>query len=157
MTQLGYLHLPKPFLRCCISLWKRSGPVQTVFALCERLPMTLTLSVRLWWLSHSKYWLVCMGLWYTVMDKEMSASGLTKVSRKGIESILLITFYCKPNCWIYIINRIQEQLFMGLLLEDKSVIYKPRPIPRGCRQTGDLLSKNASFTCLPLLGLPEIP
>ena len=29
----GYLHLPKASLRCCISLWKSSGAVQTVLVL----------------------------------------------------------------------------------------------------------------------------
>ena len=46
--------------------------------------MTLYFRERLWWLSHCKYWFVCVGLWYTVMDKELSASGITKLWRKGI-------------------------------------------------------------------------
>ena len=91
MAHLGYLHLTKASLRCCISLWKSSGPVQTVLALCVRVPMTLYLAERLWWLSHCKYWSVWPGLWHTVMDKELSASGLTKVSRKGIDPFSLLS------------------------------------------------------------------
>ena len=54
-----------------------------------------------------------MGLWYTEMDKELSASSVTKVTS--------VTF------WIYAIDMIQECLFMGLLLNDPSVIHKPVP------------------------------
>ena len=32
-AQLGYLHLVRDLLRCCISLIRSSGPVQTVLAL----------------------------------------------------------------------------------------------------------------------------
>ena len=56
MAQWGYLHFTKSFLRCCYSLWRSSGPVQTVFALWVSVPMTLPLADRLWWLSHCKYW-----------------------------------------------------------------------------------------------------
>ena len=58
--------------------------VQMVLALWVSVPMTLYLADRLWWLSHCKYWSVCVGLQYAVMDKELSAKGVTKVSRKGI-------------------------------------------------------------------------
>ena len=78
------------------------------------------------------------------MDKELSALGLTKVSRKGIDPF-------------YIVNMIQEQLFMGLLLDDKNVIHKPKPIPQrgGCRLKASL--SNATCTGLPLLGLLKTP
>ena len=86
-AHLGYLHLDRAFLRCCISLLRGSGPVQTVFALWVRVPMTLYLAARLWWLSDCKYWSVWVGFLYTEIDKELSASGLTKVSRKAIVPI----------------------------------------------------------------------
>ena len=54
------------------------------FALCMSVPMTLYLAERLWWLSQWKYWSVWVGLWYTVMDRELSACVVIKVSRKGI-------------------------------------------------------------------------
>ena len=61
-----------------------SGSVQTVLALWVSVPMTLCLAERLWRLSHCKYWSVCVGLQYTVMDREPSACSVIKVSRKGI-------------------------------------------------------------------------
>ena len=84
MAQLGYLHLTKASLRCYSSFWKSSGLVQTVFAIWVSVPMTLYLVDILWWLLHCKYWSVWVGLWYTVMERELSASGVTKASRKGI-------------------------------------------------------------------------
>ena len=84
MAQGGYLHLTKAFLRCWSSLWRSSGSVQTVSALWVSVPMTLYLADRLWWLSHCKNWSVCVGLQYTIMERELSASGVTKVSRNGI-------------------------------------------------------------------------
>ena len=44
-----------------------------------------TWAERWWWLSHCKYWSVCVGFLYTVMDREPSTSGLTIVSKKGME------------------------------------------------------------------------
>ena len=85
MAQLGYMHLTKASIRCCYSFRKSSGLVQTVLALWVSVPMTLYLVDRLWWVyptaSIGQYgW----GLWYTVMERELSASGVTKVSRKGM-------------------------------------------------------------------------
>ena len=59
------------------------------FALWVSVPMTLYLAEILWWLSHCKYWSVWVGFWYTVMDKEPSACGVIKVSRKGIAPFLV--------------------------------------------------------------------
>ena len=58
--------------------------MQTVFALWVSVPMMLYLVDRLWWLSHCKYWSVWVGLWYTVKDRKLSASGVTRMSRKGM-------------------------------------------------------------------------
>ena len=84
MAQGGYLHFARASLRCDNSFWSSSGLVETVLALCVSVPMTLYLADKLWWLSHCKYWSVWVGLQYTVNEKELSASGVTKVSRKGI-------------------------------------------------------------------------
>ena len=84
MAQCGYLHLTRASLRSCNSFWTSSGLVQTVLALWVSVPMTLYLADRLWWLSHCKYWSVWVGLQYTVMERELSAWGVTKVSRKGM-------------------------------------------------------------------------
>ena len=71
--------------------------------------------------------LIWVGLWYTVNDKELSASGVTKVSRKGMPSITLSTFNCKLNCWNSAIDMLQKILFMGPSLDDPCVIHKPIP------------------------------
>ena len=46
--------LPEMFLYCL----SNSGLLHTVWALWERVLMTLNLAERLWWLSHCKYWSV---------------------------------------------------------------------------------------------------
>ena len=83
-AHLGYLHLDWASLGCWISLLKSSSPVQTVSGLWVRAPMTLYLAAILWWLSNCKYWSVWVGFLYTALEMELSASGLTKVSRNGM-------------------------------------------------------------------------
>ena len=78
------MHFPIEFLRWVRSFWWSSGVVQAVFALWVGVPMTLYLAERLWWLCHSKHWSMWVGLQYTVMDRELSACSVIKVSRKGI-------------------------------------------------------------------------
>ena len=84
MAHLGYLHLTKASLRSCNSSLRSSGAVHTVLALWVSVSMTLYLAERLWWLFHCKYWSVWVGFQYTVMCNELSALGLTKVSRNGM-------------------------------------------------------------------------
>ena len=124
IAHLGYVHLTKASLRSCNSSLRRSGVVQTVLALWVSEPITLYLAEWLWWLSHCKYWSVWVGLWHTFMLRELSASGLTKVSRKGIAPFCWlpskVTFYC----WIYTVNMVQKKLLLGLLLDDPCVIHK---------------------------------
>ena len=84
MAQLGYLHLPRASFRCFNSSLRSSGVVQTTLALWVSVPMTLYLEHKLWWLSHCNYWSVRVGFWYTWKDRELSARGVTRVSRKGI-------------------------------------------------------------------------
>ena len=57
-SPLGYLHLVRAFLRCSFSCLSSSGLLHTVWALWERVLITLNLPERLWWLSHCKYWSV---------------------------------------------------------------------------------------------------
>ena len=57
-AHLGYLSLVRAFLRCSFSHLSNSGLLHTVWALWERVFITLNLAERLWWLSHSKYWSV---------------------------------------------------------------------------------------------------
>ena len=77
MAQYGYLQLPSTPLRCFSSSLRSSGVVQTTLALWVSVPMTLYLEDKLWWLSHNKYWSVCVGFWYTWKDRELSARGVT--------------------------------------------------------------------------------
>ena len=92
MAQGGYLYLSETFLRYWCSLWRRSDSVETLLALWKSVPMTLYLADRLWWLSHFKYWSICVGvgLWYTEIERKLSANGATKVSRNGIASFPLV-------------------------------------------------------------------
>ena len=90
-AHLGYLHLVRAFLRCPFSCLSSSGLLHTVWALWERVLMTLNLAERLWWLSHCKYWSVWVGFLYTVMDRLPSTSGFTMVSKKGIEPSSLLS------------------------------------------------------------------
>ena len=60
-THIGYLQLVRAFLRWSFSFWSNSGLLHTVEALWERVWMTLNLAERWWWLSHCKYWSVCVG------------------------------------------------------------------------------------------------
>ena len=83
-AHLGYLQLVSAFLGHSISFWKHSGLLQTVLALWEKLLMTLYLAARWWWLSHCKYWSLCVGFLYTVIDSLQSVSGFTVVSKKAI-------------------------------------------------------------------------
>ena len=125
MAQLGYLHLTNASVRCCNVFWKNSGPVQTVLAKWVSVPMTLYLADRLWWLSHCKYWSVCVELAVHSYGKGIICLRCNKGIKEGNGPISLITFNSKPACWIYAIDMVQECLFMGLLLNDKSVIHKP--------------------------------
>ena len=71
-AHLGYLHCVSAFLRWAFSLQRSSGLLQTVWALCERMWITLNLAERWWWLSHYRYWSVWVGFLYTVIDKAPS-------------------------------------------------------------------------------------
>ena len=65
------------------------------------------------------------------MDREPATSGLTIVSKKGMDPILLVVLYCKPYGRINTVNVLQETLFIGFLVDDKGVIYISAPKPRG--------------------------
>ena len=76
--------LPWGVVTPCNSSFKSPGVVQTDLALWVSAPMTLYLAHSLWWLSHFKYCSVWVGLWHIHILRELSVSGLTNVSRKGI-------------------------------------------------------------------------
>ena len=75
-----YQSLPKVLKFLLKKLWISAN----CFSLWMSVPMTLYLADRLWWLPHCKYRSVCVGLQYTEIERELSANGVTKVSRNGI-------------------------------------------------------------------------
>ena len=95
-VHLGYLQWVSAFLRCSISFWRRSGLLQIVLALWVRELITLYLAERWWWLSHCKYWSICVSCLYTVIDSSPSVSGFTMVYKKGMapSSLLFSTVNC---------------------------------------------------------------
>ena len=128
---LGYLPLVRAFLRWSISCWSNSGLLHTVLTLWERELMTLNLAVRWWWLSHCRYWSVCVGFLYTVMDRLPSDSGLTNGVQEGDGPILFLVLHCKPDGRVNTVNVLKEVLFVDLLVDDKGVIHKPVTKPSG--------------------------
>ena len=90
-AHLAYLQLVRAFLRWSFSLGSNSGLLHTVEALWERVWMTLNLAERWWWLSHCRYWSVCVGFLYTDKDREPSPSGLTIVSKEGMDPSSLLS------------------------------------------------------------------
>ena len=91
MAHLGYLQLLIAFLRWSISLWRSSSLLHTVFALWERILITLYLANQWWWLSHCRYWSVWESFLYTVIDNVLSVSGLARVSKKGMAPSCLVS------------------------------------------------------------------
>ena len=127
-AHLGYLHLVRAFLRWSFSCWSNSGLLHTVEALWKRVWITLNLAERWWWLSHCRYWSVCVGFLYRVMDRVPSVSGLTSV-QEGDGAILLVVLYCEPYSRVNTVDVLQEALFVSFLVDDK------RCHPHTCART----------------------
>ena len=51
--------------------------------------------------------------------------------QKGDGTILLVVLYCKPYGRVNTVDVLKEGLFVGFLVDDKGVIYKPAPEPGG--------------------------
>ena len=47
--------------------------------------------------------------------------------QKGDGTILLVVLYCKPNGRVNTVYVLEEALFIGFLVDDKSVIHIPAP------------------------------
>ena len=88
---MGYLHICSSCLRWSSSLLSNCGLEQTGLALCVKVLVTLNLTARLWLLSHSKYRSVWVGFLYTLVVKELSGSGITRVSKKGMDPSALVS------------------------------------------------------------------
>ena len=63
------------------------------------------------------------------MDRLPFASGLTMVSKKGMDPSLLVVLHCKLYGRVNTVNVLKEVLFIDLLMDDKGVIHKPVPEP----------------------------
>ena len=70
---------------------------------------------------------MCVGFLYAVMDRDPSASGLTIVSKKGMEpsSLLSSTVNLMAGSTLFMCCR--KALFVGFLVDDKGVIHIPAP------------------------------
>ena len=67
------------------------------------------------------------GFLYTVMDREPSASGLTIVSKKGMEPSSLLSSTVNLMSGSTLFMCLKETLFVGLLVDDKGIIHIPAP------------------------------
>ena len=83
------------------------------------IPLQVLVSMDVFSIHRNRKEIICLRLDQGIMEWD--------------DTILLIIFFCKLYCWIYIIYMIQEQLFLGILLDEKSVIHKPIPMPKGLR------------------------
>ena len=101
-SPFGILALGESFPEVFLSCLSNSGLLHTVLALWERVLITLNLAERLWWLSHCKYWSVWVDFLYTVMDRPPFSSGLTMVSKKGMEpsSLLSTVNFMAGSTWL---------------------------------------------------------
>ena len=90
-SPFGIVAFGESFPEVLLFFLKQLRILHTVEALWERVWMTLNLAERWWWLSHCKYWSVCVGFLYTDMDREPPASGLTIVSKKGMDPSSLLS------------------------------------------------------------------
>ena len=97
--------------------------IATGLALWVRVLMTLYLAERWWWLFHYKYWSMCVGFLYTVIDSLPSVSGFTMVSKKGMapSSLLFSTVNCVAGSAL--LRCCSKFCLFFFLLDDKSVIY----------------------------------
>ena len=73
---------------------------------------------------------VC-GCLYTVMDSVPSASGLAMVSKKGMDPSSLLSSTVNFMAGSTLLMCLEEALFVDFLVDDKGIIHKPAPEPRG--------------------------
>ena len=85
MAHVGYLHLVRALKRCSSSSCNSWGVEQTVDGLWYRVPATLYLDGIVWWLSHCRYKSVWVVFLNTDVFRLPSSSGVTRMSRKGID------------------------------------------------------------------------
>ena len=123
------------------SLWRSSGLLHTVWALWERMWITLNLAERWWWLSHCRYLSVWVGFLHTMMDRFPSASGLTIVSKKGMapSSLLFSTVNWMAGSTLLMCCR-KSCLWISLWMKNVSSTYLHQNLEVGSN-TESLFSK----------------
>ena len=82
------------------------------------------------------------------MDSVPSASGLTMVSKKGMEPSSLLSSTVKLDGRVNTVYVLKEALFVDLLMNDKGVKHIPVPIPRGWVQYLELFVLGVNIKCL---------
>ena len=104
-----------------------------------------------------KYWSVCVGFLYTVMDREPSASGLTIVSKKGMDpsSLLSSTVNLIAGSTLFMCWR-KPCLLTSLWMTKVSSTYLPQNLG-GWGQYLELFASKYSMYRLATMGLTEEP
>ena len=128
-AHLGYLHCASAFLRWVFSSWRSLGLLQTVWALWERVWMTLKLAERWWWLAHCRYWSVWVG--FSVHSDRQSPIHLWFYNgvQEGDGPILLVGLHSILDGRANTVYVLKEVLFMDFLVDDKGIMYIPVPKP----------------------------
>ena len=96
MAHVGYLHLVRALKRCSSSSCNSWSVEHTVDALWNRVPATLYLEGIVWWLPHWRYKSVCIVFLNTDVFRLPSSSGVTRMSRKGMDPSSLVS--SQVNC-----------------------------------------------------------
>ena len=86
------------------------------------------------------------------MDREPSASGLTIVSKKGMDPSSLLSSTVNLMAGVNTVYVLKEALFIDLLVDDKGAIYIPAPELGGWGQCLELFALSTPCIDWPLLG-----
>ena len=111
MAHVGYLHLVRALKRSSSSSCNSWGVEHTVDALWNRVPATLYLDGIVWWLSHWRYKSVCVVFLNTDVFRLPSCSGVTRMSRKGMDLSSLVSSQVN-----WILGLMEFRCFMKLSL-----------------------------------------
>ena len=97
-----------------------------VFVFAQGFPKVLQFFLEELWSGAN-----CLALWVSVpvMERELSAWGVTKISRKGMAPFSWLPSTVNLIARSVLFDMVKKCLFMSLLLDDPSIIHKPKPIP----------------------------
>ena len=77
--------------------------------------------------------------------------------QEGDGTILLVVLYCKPNGRVNTVDVLKEALFVGFLVDDKSVTHIPAPELRGVGAVLRAFCSKYSMYKLATIGLTGEP